>query len=156
MIRTQEFTLKQEDFVLISMMHLLRSTWWLHGLLFFISLVIAALSGLIAVVVVVVLWLLLPFVYLALFFQQAYSRNNESLFRRRYFSIDNDFVTGFAEDDCTERVWLDYLVRTIMIGKYYLLFTSGSSFLLLPRDAFHTEADAQQFEGLLQARGLRR
>jgi hypothetical protein len=157
LIKTKEFALSQEDFIILSMLNLVRSWGILHVMLFFFSLIAAIIaSNLVFLVVLLFLWILLPLLYGAFFLQQAYSKNNEAIFRKRYYDITEEFVTGYAEDDSSERTRTDFLIRAVSMLKYYLLYTSGNSFYVIPREAFQNEGDRQNFEGLLRAKGLRR
>lgn len=155
LIKTKEFALSQEDFVILSFLSLLRSWGIAHVLLFFLSLIAAVIAGsLVFLIVMLFLWVLLPFLYGAFFLQQAYSKNNEAIFRKRYYDITDEFIQGNAEDESSERTRLDFLVRANSIMRYYLLYPTGNTFYVIPRDAFLSEGDRQQFENLLRAKGL--
>ncbi|MFP4322420.1 MAG: YcxB family protein [Anaerolineales bacterium] len=157
MIKTQEFAPSQEDFILLSFLYLLRTWGWLHGLLFVVTLIFVILAGdLIVLAIWLALWILLPVFYGFYFAQQAYSRGNEALFRRRYFDITDEFITSFAEDGASERLRWDYIVRVWKFFRYYLVFPNNAMFVLLPHDAFQSEADHQRFVGWMIQHGLRR
>ncbi len=156
-MKTQEFALSQEDYIVISFLYLLRTWGWLHALLFVLSLLVVILvADLVVMAVWLALWIALPVLYGFVFAQQAYSRGNEALFRRRYCEISEEFIQSFAEDGTTERLRWDYVVRVWKFFRYYLVFPSNAAFVLLPVDAFQNEADHQRFIGWMIQHGLRR
>jgi|GEM_PF-4461626 len=156
MIRTHEFAITQGNYIQFSMLLLARN-WAIVYFALLPVLILAAILGtdLIIVMLLFLWWLAMPLWFVASFALQAYSARNAALFRNHYFDIDAEFITMNAADGTVERYPLNNIVKVITMFNTYLLFTSTSTFYLLPYRVFQSESDHQNFNNQLVARGLR-
>ncbi|MEW5820860.1 MAG: YcxB family protein [Cyanobacteriota bacterium] len=83
------------------------------------------------------------------------SKDNQSLYMRKYHEIDENFISTSYEDGTGGKLNLSCVINIKKTKEYYLLYMSPTQFIYIPFDAFKSEEDRINFEGFLKNKELK-
>jgi len=146
-IRTKEFSLSKTEFFIITTINYFKSRWWLVTLLLLVLLYTIASHLRLVLSLAIIAYLFWITVYFWLF---ANSKENKIFFKKRYYEIDDEFITGYIEDGSFSKIKLSNIVKVVKTKKYYLLYTSQIQFIYLPLSIFTSENDVINFNSILR------
>jgi hypothetical protein len=145
-IRTKEFTLSKKDCFLIITINYFKSRWWLVTLLLLVLLYSTIPHLRFLLVFASVAYLFWTIVWFWLFVN---SKKNKIFFKKIYYEIDDEFITGYIEDSSLSKIKLSNIVKVVKTKKYYLLYISQIQFIYVPLNIFTSENDVNNFNLLL-------
>jgi hypothetical protein len=108
----------------------------------------SAFSGILIGLVVGIVWLsCVPF----LVNMKLQPRLN---FQKRYYEIDENFITTNYEDGSISKLKYEHFVKAVKQGEYYFLYITPAQFHYIPVAAFNLEDEIHRFDLLLQGKQL--
>ncbi len=147
-IHTEEYALSRSElfWVLIHVYRRKFILWFAIALSIFMGLTIGVRGAVLFLAIFLGALLMIIWRYVC-------SKGNKSVFSRRSFEIDDEFISHMS-DSSSGRIKIDSLIKVFRYSKYFLLYIADSHFIYLPMRAFTSDSDIQEFELLLRTKKL--
>jgi len=149
MIETNNFCLSKKEYLNILLHQRIRKYRWLYlfcyllGLLFLCgwpvnSIILRFYS---------ILCFLTPFIEFYFLYRHTKSKDNSIFFIERRMILNNGKISFVNENiSLLSEISFDFIIKKVVREKYYLLYLSKNSFFYVPKSAFKSFEDMNEFE----------
>lgn len=141
MVVTNQFGLTSKEYFIMLITIFLKKKWWIMLLLIFIDIPLMLEGNYFALVI-----LIYPVVAFIQLWSYAYSKENNIIFKQRYFEIDSNKMTGFIEGGSQSVIMIADFKKVKQTKKYYLLYLAKNQMISFPKNAFQSPVDEIWFK----------
>ena len=149
-IKTKEFQLTKGEYFNIITLKYFKRKWWLFILLFLIAGLLWLLGRFYIALFINVFTIIYPIFLIVFFWIYSNSKKNKIFYTKRFYEVDNEFLSAYLEDGSLQKIKLDNIIKVVKTSKYYLLYISITQFFYIPFNAFNNEEELNNFDGLLK------
>lgn len=151
MFDTEWFALRPSTYFKILSIQRLRRMGWLYAILMIIAIyylpkatgdsikLLVALTGILYPIVV--------FIYLYIFSHQI---KNQKFFLKRKLRIGNGKIIMEIDGQSPDEVILEHIRKIVERKTYWLLYISAEHFIYVPKNAFHTNEQLNEFVKIIE------
>ncbi len=157
MIQTKEHGLTKHEYAKIIVIHSFLRYWG-----FFLSCMLAifyfSYNKKSIVFTSFIIIIMFPLIVGSLLYIQGLLENNKFIFKPKVLYIDNDKLAirynagSVVETDFVNELPLDGITKVIELKNYLFLYISRAQFLIIPKSAFFTFQDMEQFKMIIKKR----
>lgn len=149
-IKTKEFQLTKGEYFNIITLKYFKRKWWLFILLFLIAGLLWFAGRFYIALFITVFAIIYPIFLIIFFWIYCNSKKNKIFYTKRFYEVDNEFLSAYLEDGSLQKTKLDNIIKVVKTSKYYLLYISITQFFYIPFNAFKNEEELKIFDGLLK------
>jgi hypothetical protein len=147
-IYTKTYSITPIEYFIIVSTNRLRRFWWLY-LLCIVSAVYAIShvdQNPLSILLVIFGLAYPPALFIYLYFWTT-SKKNKAIFLDRKLIISDEKITALVEDNSKSEIQWKYIFRFVERRKYWLLYIAKGQFVYIPKEAFQTNDDLDNFKG---------
>ena len=157
MIQTKEFGLTKQEYAKIVVVHSLLRYWgfFLGVMLVLFYFSLDKKNILLTSLIIVVVF---PLIVITILYIQGLLETNKFIFKPKVLSINKEKVSArygagsVVETDFVSELPWDGITRVIELKSYWFLYISRAQFLAIPKSAFFTYQDNEQFKTMIPKR----
>ncbi|TES90770.1 MAG: hypothetical protein E3J87_09290 [Candidatus Cloacimonadota bacterium] len=149
-IKTKEFQLTKGEYFNIITLKYFKRKWWLFILLFLIAGLLWLLGRFYIALFIFVFTVIYPIFLIVFFWIYSNSKKNKIFYTKRFYEVDNEFLSAYLEDGSLQKTKLDNIIKVVKTSKYYLLYISITQFFYIPFSAFNNAEELKSFDELLK------
>lgn len=144
-IKTKEFEMTKWEYYKVLMIETLKRIWWLIVFIAIMTILNRDSFAIVFTFVFVVFLMLYNYYFVN-------SRANKSFFSKRYFEVNDEFLSGYVKDGSEGKINLNNVVKVVKNKSYFLIYISKVTFYYIPLNAFYSSEDIDSLYALLRTK----
>jgi len=146
MIKTKLYSISKNDYFKIAVQLRLRKSWPIYALTLLLVIYFFNRYGedTFATFFVIYGIILIPGM-IAYLYYWTHSNENKIVFLPRQLAFDEEKISATVEGAISE-IPIKFITKIVRLKNFWLIYISKSQFVFIPKDAFETDSDKDEFE----------